>query len=89
VYSHHLQHDHDWLEADRSCKAEEEAIRSSRKSVGYDVPPGTKCVDQLGNETFTVGDEEKLAVVNATYLEAHVPFVRDRLKGLESDWRAR
>src|SRR6266568_6880704 len=34
----------------------------------------------LSIETFTVGEEEKGVVVNAAYLEQHVPFVRDRLK---------
>jgi hypothetical protein len=30
-----------------------------RKSVGYCVRVGTKCVYQQGNETFTQGEEEK------------------------------
>ena len=51
-----------------------------RKSVGYCVRVGTKCVYQQGNETFTVGEDEKVVVVNVAYLEQHVPFVRDRLK---------
>ncbi len=34
----------------------------------------------LSIETFTVREEEKGVVVNAAYLEQHVPFVRDRLK---------
>jgi hypothetical protein len=51
-----------------------------RKSVGYCVRSGTKCVYQQGNETFTVGEDEKVVVVNTAYLEQHVPFVRDRLK---------
>jgi hypothetical protein len=34
----------------------------------------------VGNETFTVGEDEKVVVVNTAYLEQHVPFVRDRLK---------
>jgi len=40
----------------------------------------TKCVYQQGNETFTVGKDEKVVVVNVAYLEQHAPFVRDRLK---------
>jgi len=51
-----------------------------RVSVQYCVRVGTKCVYQKGNETFSVGDEEKVVVVNTAYLELHVPFVRDRLK---------
>ena len=51
-----------------------------RKSVGYCVRVGAKCVYQQGNETFTVGEDEKVVVVNVAYLEQHVPFVRDRLK---------
>jgi len=35
---------------------------------------------QAGNETFSEGEDEKVVVVNAAYLEQHVPFVRDRLK---------
>jgi len=30
--------------------------------------------------TFSESEEEKVVVVNAPYLEQHVPFVRDRLK---------
>jgi hypothetical protein len=51
-----------------------------RPSVKYCVRVGTRCVYQQGNETFTEGEEEKVVVVNAAYLEQHVPFVRDRLK---------
>jgi hypothetical protein len=51
-----------------------------RKSVGYCVRTSNKCVYQQGNETFTEGEEEKVVVVSAAYLEQHVPFVRDRLK---------
>jgi len=32
------------------------------------------------NETFSEGEDEKVVIVNAAYLEQHVPFVRDRLK---------
>jgi hypothetical protein len=51
-----------------------------RPSVGYCVRVGTKCVYQKGNETYSVGEEEKVVLVNLAYLEQHVPFVRDRLK---------
>jgi len=51
-----------------------------RKSVQYCVRVGTKCVYQQGNETFSEGEDEKVVVVNAAYLEQHVPFVRNRLK---------
>ena len=52
-----------------------------RKSVGYGVRVGAKCIYQQGNETFTVGEDEKVVVVvNVAYLEQHVAFVRDRLK---------
>jgi hypothetical protein len=53
-------------------------LLAGRKSVGYCVRVGTKCVQ--GNETFTQGEEEKVVAVNIAYLEQHVPFVRDRLK---------
>ena len=33
-----------------------------------------------GSVTFSESEEEKVVVVNAPYLEQHVPFVRDRLK---------
>jgi len=51
-----------------------------RKSVQYCVRVGTKCFYQQGNETFSEGEEEKVVIVDAAYLEQHVPFVRDRLK---------
>jgi hypothetical protein len=51
-----------------------------RKSVGYCVRVGTKCVYQQGNETFTEGEEEKVVVVNAAYLEQQVPLIRGLLK---------
>jgi hypothetical protein len=51
-----------------------------RKSVQYCVRVRTKCFYQQGNETFSEGEDEKVVIVNAAYLELHVPFVRDRLK---------
>ena len=51
-----------------------------RKSVGYCVRAGTKCIYQQGNDTGTVGEDEKVVAVNIAYLEQHVPFVRDRRK---------
>jgi hypothetical protein len=57
-----------------------------RMSVQYCVRVGTKCVYPKGNETFSVGEEEKVVVVNTAYLEQHVPFVRDRLKRAGSAW---
>jgi len=51
-----------------------------RKSVGYCVRVGTRCIYQQGNDTVTVGEDEKV--------EQHVPFVRDRLSGLGFGWRA-
>ena len=50
------------------------------KSVQYCVRVGTKCFYQQGTETFSKGEDEKVDIVNAAYLEQHVPFVRDRLK---------
>jgi len=38
------------------------------------------CFYQKRNETFSEGEDEKVVIVNAAYLEQHVPFVRDRLK---------
>ena len=40
----------------------------------------SKGVYQQRNETFSEGEDEKVVIVNAAYLELHVPFVRDRLK---------
>jgi hypothetical protein len=51
-----------------------------RKSVQYCVRVSSKCFYQQGNETFSEGAAEKVVIVNAAYLELHVPLVRDRLK---------
>jgi len=51
-----------------------------RKSVQYCVRVETKCFYQQRNETFSENEDEKVVIVNAAYLESHVPFVRDRLK---------
>ena len=50
-----------------------------RKSVQYCVRVGARCFYQQGNETFSEGEDEKVVIVDAAYLEQHVPFVRDRL----------
>jgi hypothetical protein len=44
------------------------------------VHSGSKCIYKQGQDTYTEGEEEKVVKVDATYLEAQVPAVRDRLK---------
>jgi len=69
-----------WVAAPIASWANESFQVTRRKSVQYCVWVGTKCVYQQGNETYSEGEDEKVVVVNAAYLEQHVPFVRDRLK---------
>ena len=69
-----------WVAVPIAGWANESFQVTRRKSVQYCVRVGSKCVYQQGNETFSEGEDEKLVIVNAAYLEAHVPFVRDRLR---------
>jgi len=69
-----------WVAVPIAGWANESFQVTRRKSVQYCVRVGTKCFYQQGNETFSEGEDEKVVVVNAAYLELHVPFVRDRLK---------
>jgi hypothetical protein len=69
-----------WVAVPIAGWANESFQVTRRKSVQYCVRVGTKCFYQQGNETFSEGEDEKVVIVNAAYLELHVPFVRDRLK---------
>ena len=69
-----------WVAVPIAGWANESFQVTRRKSVQYCVRVGTKCFYQPGNETLSEGEDEKVVVVNAAYLEQHVPFVRDRLK---------
>ena len=69
-----------WIAVPIAGWANESFQVTRRKSVQYCVRVGTKCVYQQGNETFSAGEDEKVVIVNAAYLELHVTFVRDRLK---------
>src|SRR5215470_453329 len=69
-----------WVAVPIAGWANESFQVTRRKSVQYCVRVGTKCLYQPGNETFSEGEDEEVVVVNAAYLEQHVPFVRDRLK---------
>ena len=72
-----------WVAVPIAGWANESFQATRRKSVQYCVRVGSKCVYQQGNKTFSEGEDEKVVVVNAVYLEQHVPFVRDRLKRAE------
>ena len=69
-----------WVAVPIAGWANESFQVTRRKSVQYCVRVGAKCFYQQGNETFSEGEDEKVVVVDAAYLEQHVPFVRDRLK---------
>jgi S1/P1 Nuclease len=69
-----------WIAVPIAGWANESFQVTRRKSVQYCVRVGAKCFYQQGNETFSEGEDEKVVIVNAAYLELHVPFVRDRLK---------
>ena len=69
-----------WVAVPIAGWANESFQVTRRKSVQYCVRVGVKCFYQQGNETFSEGEEEKVVIVDAAYLEQHVPFVRDRLK---------
>ena len=69
-----------WVAVPVAGWANESFQVTRRKSVQYCVQVGTKCFYQQGNETFSEGEDEKVVIVNAAYLEAHVPVVRDRLR---------
>ena len=69
-----------WVAVPIAGWANESSEVTRRKSAQYCVRVGTKCFYQPGNETFSDGEDEKVVIVNAAYLELHAPFVRDRLK---------
>src|SRR5215468_2635186 len=69
-----------WVTVPIAGWANESFQVTRRKSVQYCVRVGVKCFYQQGNETFSEGENEKVVIVDAAYLEQHVPFVRDRLK---------
>ena len=69
-----------WVAVPIAGWANESFQVTRRKSVQYCVRVGTKCVYQQGNETFSEGEAEEVVIVNAAYLELHVPVVRDRLE---------
>ena len=69
-----------WVAVPVAGWANESFQITRRKSVQYCVRVGRKCFYREGHETFSEGEDEKVVIVNAAYLELHVPFVRDRLK---------
>jgi len=69
-----------WVAVPIAGWANESFQVTRRKSVQYCVRVGATCFYQQGNETFSEGEDEKVVIVDAAYLEQHVPFVRDRLK---------
>ena len=69
-----------WVAVPGEGWANESFQITRRKSVAYCVRVGTRCIYQIGNETYSQGEEEKVVVVNMAYIELHVPLVRKRLQ---------
>ena len=69
-----------WVAVPIAGWANESFQVTRRKSVQYCIRVGSKRVDQEGTETFSKGEAEKVVIVNAGYLELHVPLIRDRLR---------